>query len=546
MKYLTASLLILAVVSGVLTAGTNPSTVNLDDPELYAQGHITVRFADGVDLDGIQSALAVTGAVEVRRIEQLNALMLSIPNGTDIREALNYYESRPDVLYAEPVAIRRVFWTPNDPLFPRQWHFDASHINMPAAWNKEKGSSTVIVAIVDTGIAYEEYPIPEYEADEVISDDDYYHMAPDFTASQFVAGYDIVHEDEHPNDQYGHGTHVAGTVAQATNNGIGTAGMAPDCKLMPVQVMNYTGSGYDFWIAEGITWAVDHGADVINLSLGGPPGQSSEIEHDAIIYAHNKEVVIVASAGNSFVGILSYPARFEECIAVAATNYNDTRAVYSQYGTGLDISAPGGATYEDKNNDGYPDGVLQCTYKRIYNTQTGVVAKIDEFAYHFFQGTSMAAPHVSGLAALLISHGITGVDNVKNAIYTTARDLGTSGYDKVYGWGMIDPAAALDYVPVAVSEKPEPANISVFSTSLFSNSTRITYTLPMAGQVTITVWDATGRRIRTLVNSHQASGTHLIQWDGTDDNGHPLSSGAYFYRIKTPQSTLTQKVIFIR
>jgi len=546
LKYLTASLLILAVVSGVLTAGTNPSTVNLDDPELYAQGHITVRFADGVDLDGIQSALAVTGAVEVRRIEQLNALMLSIPNGTDIREALNYYESRPDVLYAEPVAIRRVFWTPNDPLFPRQWHFDASHINMPAAWNKEKGSSTVIVAIVDTGIAYEEYPIPEYEADEVISDDDYYHMAPDFTASQFVAGYDIVHEDEHPNDQYGHGTHVAGTVAQATNNGIGTAGMAPDCKLMPVQVMNYTGSGYDFWIAEGITWAVDHGADVINLSLGGPPGQSSEIEHDAIIYAHNKEVVIVASAGNSFVGILSYPARFEECIAVAATNYNDTRAVYSQYGTGLDISAPGGATYEDKNNDGYPDGVLQCTYKRIYNTQTGVVAKIDEFAYHFFQGTSMAAPHVSGLAALLISHGITGVDNVKNAIYTTARDLGTSGYDKVYGWGMIDPAAALDYVPVAVSEKPEPANISVFSTSLFSNSTRITYTLPMAGQVTITVWDATGRRIRTLVNSHQASGTHLIQWDGTDDNGHPLSSGAYFYRIKTPQSTLTQKVIFIR
>ncbi len=546
MKYLTASLLILAIIPAVLIAGTNPSTVNLDDPELYAQGHITVRFADGVDLDGIQSALAVTGAVEVHRIERLNALMLSIPDGADIREALNYYESHPDVLYAEPVVIRRVFWTPNDPLFPRQWHFDANHINMPAAWNKEKGSSTAIVAIVDTGIAYEDYPIPEYEAGEVASSDDYYHMAPDFTALQFVAGYDVVHDDGHPNDQYGHGTHVAGTVAQATNNGIGTAGMAPDCKLMPVQVMNYKGSGYDFWIAEGITWAVDHGADVINLSLGGPPGQSSEIEHDAIIYAHNKGVVIVASAGNSFIGILSYPAAFEECIAVAATNYNDTRAVYSQYGTGLDISAPGGATYEDKNGDGYPDGVLQCTYKRVYNAQTGVVAKVNEFAYHFFQGTSMAAPHVSGLAALLISHGITGVDNVKNAIYTTARDLGTSGYDKVYGWGMIDPAAALDYVPGAVHEESAPAITSVSSPGLFSHSTFINYTLPEEGQVTLTVWDATGRRIRTLVDSHQASGTHSIQWDGTDDNGHPLSSGAYFYRIKTTQSTLTQKVIFIR
>lgn len=546
MKYLTASVLILAIVPAVLIAGTDHSTVNLEDPELYAQGYITVRFADGVDLDGIQSALSVTGAVEVRRIEQLNAIQLTIPDEADIRDALSYYESRPDVLYAQPVAIRRVLWTPNDPLFPRQWHFDRDHINMPAAWDAERGSSSVIVAIVDTGIAYEEYPIPEYEAGEVTSSDDYYHMAPDFTASQFVAGYDIVHEDEHPNDQWGHGTHVAGTVAQATNNGIGTAGMAPDCKLMPVQVMNYTGSGYDFWIADGITWAADHGADVINLSLGGPPGQSSEIEHDAIIYAHNKGVVIVASAGNGRVGILSYPARFEECIAVAATDYRDLRAVYSQYGTGLDISAPGGDVYEDRNNDGYPDGVLQCTYLEFADPYHGKLAEVDEFAYHFWQGTSMAAPHVSGLAALLISHGITGVDNVKDAIYTTARDLGTSGYDKVYGWGMIDPVAALDYTPVAIHEESAPASISYSSPGLFSNSTQINYTLPADGQVTLTVWDASGRLVRTLVDSHQASSTHSIQWDGTDDNGRPLSQGVYFCRINTSGSTLTQKMVLVK
>ena len=429
----------LILIPAAIVLGIDWSTADLYDPEQFAPGQIVVRFADGVDLNEPRAVLNVISAEEIGRIEQLNALRLKLPEGSNILEAISYYESRPDVLYAEPVVIQRILWTPNDPLYSYQWHLH--NINMPAAWDKERGSSSVIVAIIDSGVAYEDYSIPSSESWEVTSGDGYYHKATDLNSSQFVPGYDFVHKDSlgnyfdtHANDQHGHGTHVAGTVAQATDNGIGVAGMAPNCKLMPVQVLNYEGEGYTTDIAEGIIWAADNGADVINLSLGGGP---SGIEHDAIIYANNRGSVVVAAAGNDGAGQILYPAAYDECIAVAALDADSSLAYYSNYGSGLDISAPGGDVYADENHDGQWDGVLQCTYR-----YTG---KVDEFGYMLYQGTSMAAPHVAGLAALLISHGITGVENVKQAIYSTATDLGSPGKDNVYGWGMINPADALDY-----------------------------------------------------------------------------------------------------
>lgn len=414
------------------------STLDLTDSEHFAQGQITVRFADYVDLDAVQTSFTSAGTREISRIQQLNVLRLELSEGTDILETIDYYQSRPDVLYAEPVMIQHVHWTPNDPLYSFQWHFQ--NLDMETAWDTQRGSSGVVVAIVDSGVAFEDYLIPGGEAGEVESSSGYYNRAPDFTSSQFVSGYDFVHLDNHPNDQNGHGTHVAGTVAQATNNGLGTAGMAHNCRIMPVQVMEYDGSGYDTDIADGIIWAADNGADVINLSLGGDPGIPSQVEHDAVIYATNKDVVVVASAGNDGVGILSYPAGFSECIAVAAVDINNDLSYYSQYGDGLDISAPGGDVNVDLNGDSYADGVLQCTY---YTDSLSGLAIVDSFGYWFWQGTSMAAPHVSALAALLISHGVSGVSNVKNTIYNTATDLGSSGYDTRYGYGLIDPVAAL-------------------------------------------------------------------------------------------------------
>jgi serine protease len=429
----------------MLLAGFDWSTVDLEDSQRFVQSEIMVRFANEVNPDDALFALEEMNVVELSRFEQLNILHLKVPDGLKIREALEYYQARPDVVYAEPVAIMHAFWTPNDPNFGLQWHFDASHLNMPAAWDVQRGSSGVIIAIIDTGIAYKDCPIPSYEQDEVYSSDGNYHIAPDFNTSQFVPGYDFINNDTLPNDEQGHGTHVAGTVAQATNNNIGVAGMAHNCKLMPVRVLNDWGTGTAPPLVEGIIWAADHGADVINMSLGfGVDSIGLSSVHDAIIYAQNKGVVVVAATGNFAVlypNQIVYPAAFEECIAVGALDYNNERAPYSQYGSGIDISASGGNTGADENNDGYADGVLQNAFVQ-FGSETQY-ATVDEFTYLFLDGTSMATPHVAGLAALLISHGITTVDSVKQAIYSTATDLGSSGYDTYYGYGMINPVAAL-------------------------------------------------------------------------------------------------------
>lgn len=464
------------LIPALLQAGTDWTSVDLDNPALYVQGELTVRFDRTVNLSRIEDILESTKDVKISFIPALNAVHLRVSPGKDVRDVLEYYKGRPDVLYAEPVAILRACYTPNDPLFTNQWHFDANHINMPAAWDIEQGSSDVIAAIIDSGIAYEDYAIPAGEQGQVLSGDGSYHRAPDFTASQFVAGYDFVSGDSHPNDENGHGTHVAGTVAQATNNATGTAGMAFGSRLMPIRVLNQQGSGTTTDIASGITWAADHGADVINMSIAGAPGNQDgmQVIHDAIIYAQDSQVVCVAAAGNAGVGTLSYPAAFDECIAVVACDYNDVRASYSQYGTGTDISAPGGNVSADVNADGNPDGVLQCTYLYTNDQLFGgtQLATVDQFTYHYFQGTSMATPHVVGLVALIKSQGISDVDSVKDAIYQSARDLGASGYDQTYGWGMIDPVAALNYytaAPVAdFSGTPTsgPAPLSVTFTDL--------------------------------------------------------------------------------
>lgn len=439
--------LLVAVLPVMLLAGTSWTGVDFNNPERFVQGEIAIRFAPEVDLDQV---ISETGMVEVSRVIPLNILHLKLPEGTEIYDAIETFEAKPDVLYAEPVTILHIYLTPNDPLFGDQWHFDADHINMPDAWDIETGDPGVVVGIIDSGVAYEDYAIPAHEVGDVLSGDGNYHIAPDFTASQFVAGYDFIENDNHPNDQNGHGTHVAGTVAQATDNSTGVAGVAFDCNLMPVRITDRVGFSSDVLIANGLTWAADNGADVVNISVGGPTGSSTM--QDAVTYAYDAGVVIVCSAGNSGSGSVGYPAAYEECISVAACDYNDALSYYSSYGPGLDISAPGGDIYADENSDGYADGVLQCTYNLTNDEAYGgsQLATVDEFAYHFFQGTSMSSPHVAGLAALLRSQGTEDVDSIKTAIYETARDLGAVGYDQTYGYGMIDPVAALEYYTSAV------------------------------------------------------------------------------------------------
>ncbi len=352
--------------------------------------------------------------------------------------------NEPGIIYAIPDGIMHAFFTPNDPYFSYQWSFNSAHLNMEKVWdNNPGGYSSVIVAIVDTGIAFEDYTIPSHETGEVSSSDGMYHKAKDLDGVSFVSGYDFINNDNHPNDENGHGTHVAGTVAQRTNNNYGVAGIAYNVSLMPVRVLDNTGTGSFSAIANGITYAVDHGADVINLSLGGAPGDSSYMNevHDAIKYAVSKNCVVVAATGNDGKSQISYPGGFEECIAVGATDYNNRLSYYSNYGTGIDIVAPGGDITKDLNSDGMADGILQETFKDIMDDVSS--HNVSNFAFVFLQGTSMATPHVSAIVALLKSKGYTSVSSIKSVLYNTATDLGAYGYDNIYGYGLVNPVDAL-------------------------------------------------------------------------------------------------------
>ncbi|MDP3735532.1 MAG: S8 family peptidase [bacterium] len=358
--------------------------------------------------------------------------VLKVPTGQAQRHA-RALSSRADIAYAEPNYVAHAFWAPNDTYYGLQWHLDNptyGGVEAEDAWQALGAPGTpgagAVVAVVDTGIAYENFKKGVKR----------YYQAPDLAATCFVPGKDFIENDLHPNDDNSHGTHVAGTIAQSSNNGSGVAGLAFKTCLMPVKVLDKNGSGSYTAVANGIRYAADQGVDVINLSLGGP---ASNVLRDAVAYAHGKGVTIVAASGNDN-GAVGYPAAYDDyVIAVGATRYDETRAPYSNYGASLDIVAPGGDLGLDQNGDGYSDGVLQQTFNP--NTK-----RTNAFGYWFFNGTSMASPHVAAVAALVIANGNARTPaDVRAALESTADDLGTAGRDDQFGYGIVDAVRALGW-----------------------------------------------------------------------------------------------------
>ncbi|MGB2696085.1 MAG: S8 family serine peptidase, partial [Dehalococcoidia bacterium] len=287
-------------------------------------------------------------------------------------------------------------------------------------------------------------------------------LAPDLAGKTFVAPYDFSNNDTHANDDNGHGTHAAGTIAQDTGNAYGVAGMARNATIMPVKVLAWDGTGYDNDLVEAIYYAVDNGADVINLSLefsgtGLPNGSGDYCTEivglaDALDYAYVHGVVVAAAAGNTGATTVSCPAAYPTVIAVGATRFDGQRPSYSNQGATLDVTAAGGDPTVDQNSDGFSDGVLQETYCNDYFTLllSGVY---NSFCDVFMSGTSMAAPHVAGLAALLLGEDSSLTpDEVRTYIETTARDRGAAGWDTAYGWGEIKAKAA---VAALAAESPK-------------------------------------------------------------------------------------------
>lgn len=442
----------------------------------YLPGEVLVKFKDGVSVAQEQRALDVSrGRPSVDSLQWAGAVVIVRDAAEpDPRQLAERLAAQPEVAYAEPNYIQRHQLTPNDTGYgPRQWNFPA--IDLPRAWDLNPGAtSSIIIAIVDTGVTSvnQTFTTKTWNGTAIQSVDVPFAVNPDLPSSRLVSPIDFVSGfGTVVLDSDGHGTHVSSTAAEDTNNSLLDAGIAYNAKIMPVKVcasywdiqFSRSTAGIPGFvptdsggcpvsaIAQGIRYAADNGAKVINLSLGG--SSPSTTEQDAINYAVGKGVFVAIAAGNEHDtgNATEYPAGYAPNIsgamAVAATNRSGNRAHYSNTGSYVEIAAPGGDSQDsDASGSGF---IWQSTIRPSVSDPAFVIfPRFDAYAEVGYSGTSMATPHVCGLAALLISQGITSPAAVENAIKKSAKFLGTpSASDKTrsdeFGAGIIQARAAL-------------------------------------------------------------------------------------------------------
>jgi type VII secretion-associated serine protease mycosin len=359
---------------------------------------ILVRFRPGTSESEQDQSLEEHGLSRAGEIPRIRFVLARIKGDRSAKDARTEMARDGRVEIAQLNYLRHGFAAPNDPAYAAGDQNYLRNIKMPAAWDITHGSTSHSIAILDTGVDLDH---------------------PDLSGSRIKPGYDFVNDDSNPQDDNGHGTMVAGIAAAKTNNSMGVAGAAWAAGIIPVKVLNSTGTGTDAQIASGITWASDNGAKVINLSLGGY-GESPALEN-AVDYAVDKGIVVVASAGNDAVDIPTYPAAYDPVLAVSATGIGGGQfAWFSNHGWWIDVSAPGMS--------------IVSTYLASGATES----------YAIGDGTSFASPIVAGIANLVRYKNPSWTPaKVMSQIQKTARDWGPAGIDPYYGWGWVDGNAAL-------------------------------------------------------------------------------------------------------
>jgi serine protease len=461
----------------------------------YDRGHVIVRFRDEADttarIRAISSATR-SGAISARP-SYANFDVVTMDANEDAEAVARALSTRAEVQYAQADYRVHTMMVPNDPLYQSmQWNLPL--IGMEKAWDiQPQAGSNITVAVLDTGIAYLNGTItaniPAFIDDQGVhypalgnQTIPYSAATQLITSGRIVAPFDFIWNGAQPPlDFDGHGTHVSGTIGQLTNDGIGTAGVAFGVKLMPVKVIDSVwddifGSpnvGTDAVVARGIRYAADNGAKVINMSIGrtGPPDTAPAVE-DAIKYAVGKGVFIAIAGGNEFEDgnpkevLADIASRVQGAVAVAAVDRNATagdrkctgttaspscHAYYSSAGSWIELSAPGGSERQF-GRDGY---IWQQTFDFNF-VETYLLPPASYHAPRFdvlttvgYIGTSMATPHVSGVAAMLIQQGITDPAAVEAALERFAVDLGSPGRDDMYGYGLIDARGALRGLGIA-------------------------------------------------------------------------------------------------
>ncbi len=426
---LALSAVLLPSVSRADDAGLRAVQLRAPSPlASYKAGEVIVKFQTTASQSHEERMLRDAGGLRARQAPYGGHYVVSLDAGVAVEDAVARFRSMPEVEYAEPNAVFHAAFNPNDNLYRFQWNLEL--IGAPRSWDIQKGKTDVAIAVVDTGIAYEDFGV--------------YRRAPDWGNRAFLQGHDFVNGDDHANDDDNHGTHVASTIGEATDNGEGVAGLAFDCALMPVKVLDSNGLGFLSDVAAGIDYAINftqngtHPVKVINMSLGS--NAPSETLRRAVERAEAAGVVVVAASGNDGESRVDYPAAFPTVIGVGAVDQRRIKTPYSNWGPELDLVAPGGDFSRDDNNDGDPDMILQQTFSHNTAVREG---RYDDFGYFYFEGTSQAAPHVAAAAAMLISQGITSPSAVRKALYDSAQDLGAGGRDDRYGFGLVRPAEAL-------------------------------------------------------------------------------------------------------
>lgn len=458
-------------------------------------------------------------------------------------EVVKALRQREDVLFAEPNYIRKTFLIPNDTNFNLQWHYNL--INLPEAWDLTTGSPAVIVAVVDTGVLVNH---------------------PDLAAKLTGTGYDFVSDvnfsgdgngiDNNPDDPGDnatanntstfHGTHVAGTIAAATGNGLGVAGAGWQTRVMAIRALGLGGVGTDYDLAQGIRYAAglanDSGtlptlpADIINMSLGSDV--NSTILANAIQAAENQGVIVIAAAGNESTNLPSYPAAYDTVVSVSAVDFAANLAPYSNFGATIDVAAPGGDTSADQNGDAIGDGVLST----IGRAGSGTI----EMVYGFSQGTSMAAPHVAGVAALMKAQqpGMTPSDfRVHLASGNITNNIGDANF---FGSGLINAqkavlAAQSGTLPTRLSTSPSILSLGTALTGAIITAEKIG-DLSVDLSVTNVSTDAPWLSVTPAAVDANGLGTYTV----AGDRGG-LSDGAYSGTITftSAQNTATVSVTML-